>query len=100
MAIVTLAGASFSQVVDQDPVFILLLCLLHFAVPRSAASTHLLHIVPKESTGEPLEHPEMSCRGVRMREGSGEARGSGRRRGGVAVVLVISCGVHSRGKAP
>lgn len=64
-----------TQVVDQDPVFVLLLFL--FAVSGSAASTQLLHIVPKQSAGEPLEHPWTSCGGARLREGLRVARGDG-----------------------
>lgn len=87
-----------TQVVDQDPVFIILLFL--FAVFRSAASTQLLHVAPEQSAGEPLEHPWTSCGGVTLHEELGEARGSGRRREGVVHSLVISCRVHGGGKDP
>lgn len=86
-----------TQVADQDPVFVLLLFLLAVS---SSAQTQLLHVVPEQSAGEPLEHPWTSCGGLRLTEELGEARGSGRRRGSVARTLVISSGVHGCVKAP
>lgn len=82
---------SLTQVVNQNPVFVLLLL---FAISLSAASRQLLHVVPKQSAGKPLEHAGVSCEVLRLKE----EQGSGRRRGGLVVTLVISCVSSQKGE--
>lgn len=55
-----------TQIVHQDPLFILV--LLAKVLFSRAYSSHLLHIVPEQDTGEPLEHtgtPRGSTEGPR-----------------------------------